>query len=264
MNSVSSASITGMVVSLILCVAAPVALCILLKRKTGAKLSDMFLGVVIFILFARFLEQLLHMAMLSAFGEKLTGNLWLSALYGGAAAAVFEEFGRLIAMKYLLDNQLEKDTALMYGVGHGGIEALTIGALTCVSNLATVSMINGGKLESALAGLDEAARATSLETISQLWTLPSYLFYMVGVERLIAFALQICLSYLVYRAVRYHRRGFFLAAMGIHFAVDALAALLKDAVPIPALEAILAVIVIVTAIFTVRLYRGETEKAVSD
>ena len=51
MNTVSSASITGMVVSLILCVAAPVALCILLKRKTAAKLSDMFLGVVIFILF---------------------------------------------------------------------------------------------------------------------------------------------------------------------------------------------------------------------
>ena len=215
MNTVSSASITGMVVSLILCVAAPVALCILLKRKTAAKLSDMFLGVVIFILFARFLEQLLHMAMLSAFGEKLTGNLWLSALYGGAAAAVFEEFGRLIAMKYLLDNQLEKENALMYGVGHGGIEALTIGALTCVSNLATVSMIYGGKLESALAGLDEAARATTMATVSQLWTLPSYLFYMVGVERLIAFALQICLSYLVYRAVRYHRRGFFLAAVGI-------------------------------------------------
>ena len=255
MNTVSSASITGMVVSLILCVAAPVALCILLKRKTGAKLSDMFLGVVIFILFARFLEQLLHMAMLSAFGERLTGNLWLSALYGGAAAAVFEEFGRLVAMKYFLGSQLKKEDALMYGVGHGGIEALTIGTLTCVSNLAT---------ESALAGLDEAARATSLETISQLWTLPSYLFYMVGVERLIAFALQICLSYLVYRAVRYHRRGFFLAAMGIHFAVDALGALLKDAVPVPVLEAILAAIVIVTAIFTVRLYRGETEKAVSD
>ncbi len=33
MNTVSSASITGMVVSLILCVAAPVALCVLLKRK---------------------------------------------------------------------------------------------------------------------------------------------------------------------------------------------------------------------------------------
>ena len=219
MNTVSSASITGMVVSLILCVAAPVALCILLKRKTGVKLSDMLLGAVTFVIFAMFLEQMLHLAMSAVFGEKLTGNLWLSALYGGAAAAVFEEFGRLIAMKYFLGSQLEKENALMYGVGHGGVEALFVGGLTCVSNLATVSMVNGGKLESA---------------------------------------------YLVYRAARYHRRGFFLAAMGIHFAVDALAALLKDAVPIPALEAILAVIVIVTAIFTVRLYRGETEKAVSD
>ena len=54
------------------------------------------------------------------------------------------------------------------------------------------------------------------------------------------------------------------AAMGIHFAVDALAALLKDAVPIPALEAILAVIVIVTAVFTVRLYRAESGNAVSN
>ena len=127
MNTVSSASITGMVVSLILCVAAPVALCILLKRKTGAKLSDMLLGAVTFVIFAMFLEQMLHLAMSAVFGEKLTGNLWLSALYGGAAAAVFEEFGRLVAMKYFLGSQLEKKNALMYGVGHGGVEALFVG-----------------------------------------------------------------------------------------------------------------------------------------
>ena len=264
MNTVPSASITGMIVSLLLCVGTPVALCILLKRRTGAKLSDMLLGAVVFVIFAMFLEQMLHLAMNAIFGVKLTGNLWLSALYGGAAAAIFEEFGRLVAMKYFLGSQLKKENALMYGVGYGGVEALFIGGLTCVSNLATSAMVNGGKLESALAGLDEAARAASMATISQLWTLPSYLFYMVGVERLIALTLQICLSYLVYRAVRYHRQGFFLAAIGIHFAVDALGVLLRNAVPVPALEAILAVIVIVTAVFTIRLYRGETEKAASD
>ena len=158
MNTVSSASITGMVVSLLLCVAAPVALCVLLKRRTGAKLSDMLLGAVVFVIFAMFLEQMLHLAMRAVFGEKLTGNLWLSALYGGAAAAIFEEFGRLIAMKYFLGSQLKKENALMYGVGHGGVEALFVGGLTCVSNLATSAMVNGGKLESALAGLDEATR----------------------------------------------------------------------------------------------------------
>ena len=93
MNTVSSASITGMVVSLILCVAAPVALCILLKRKTGAKLSDMLLGTVTFVIFAMFLEQMLHLAMRAVFGEKLTGNLWLSALYGGAESVTHGFFG---------------------------------------------------------------------------------------------------------------------------------------------------------------------------
>ena len=263
MNTVSAASMAGMAVSLIISVGTPVALCIALKRKTAAKLSDMLLGAVTFVIFAMFLEQLLHLLMSAVFGDKLTGNLWLSALYGGAAAAVFEEFGRLLAMKYFLGNRLKKENALMYGVGHGGIESLFIGGLTCVSNLATAFMINGGTLENALAGLDEAARASSLATISQLWTLPAYLFYMAGVERLIALTLQICLSYLVYRALRYRRRGLFAAAMGIHFVVDALGGLLKNAVPVPALEAILAAVVAVTAFFTLRLYRAETESAAS-
>ena len=172
MNTVSSASITGMVVSLILCVAAPVALCILLKRKTGAKLSDMLLGAVTFVIFAMFLEQMLHLAMSAVFGEKLTGNLWLSALYGGAAAAVFEEFGRLVAMKYFLGSQLEKENALMYGVGHGGVEALFVGGLTCVSNLATVSMVNGGKLERTEAFITTLS-ARSGRVIENAVTVPS-------------------------------------------------------------------------------------------
>lgn len=259
MNTVSSASIAGMVVSLILSVGLPIVLYVVLKRKTNAKFSDMLLGAVTFIIFALFLEQILHMAMNAVFGEKLTGNLWLYALYGGAAAAVFEECGRLVAMKVFLKNQLEQENALMYGVGHGGIEAVLIGGFACISNLATVSIINNGTLETALAGLDEAARATSLATISQLWTLPAYMFYMAGIERLIAVFLQISLSYLVYRAVRYQRWGFFAAAMGIHFAVDAVTKISSQYLPIPALEAMLAVIVAIIVCFTVRMYRSEAD-----
>lgn len=63
------------------------------EAQTGAKLSDMLLGTVTFVIFAMFLEQMLHLAMRAVFGEKLTGNLWLSALYGGAAAAVLRNSG---------------------------------------------------------------------------------------------------------------------------------------------------------------------------
>ena len=263
MNTVSTASILGMAVSLILSVGLPIALYIVLKVKTKAKFTDMLLGAVTFILFALFLEQILHIIMRSIFGEKLTGNLWLYALYGGAAAAVFEECGRLVAMKVFLRNRLEKENALMYGLGHGGIEAVLVGGFTCLSNLATVALINGGTLETALAGLDEAARASSMATISQLWTLPSYIFYMTGIERVTAAVLQLSLSYLMYRAVRYHRWGFFAAAMGIHFAVDAATVILSKYLPIPALEAILAVAVVLVAFSAARLYRGETAQAES-
>ncbi|MDD5864149.1 MAG: YhfC family glutamic-type intramembrane protease [Firmicutes bacterium] len=263
MNTVSTASILGMAVSLILCIGLPVALYIVLKVKTKAKFNDMLLGAVSFILFALVLEQILHSVILGTFGEKLTGNLWLYALYGGAAAAVFEECGRLITMKVFFKKHLEKENALMYGVGHGGIEAVLVGGYTCIANLATVAIINGGTLEAALAGLDEAARASSLATISQLWTLPSYIFFMTGIERVIAVVLQIALSYLVYRAVRYHRWGFFAAAMGIHFAVDAATKAASSFLPIPALEAILAVVVALIAFATVRLYRNEAAQAKS-
>ena len=263
MNTVSTASIFGMAISLILCVGVPTALYIILKVKTKAKFTDMLLGAVTFILFALFLEQILHMLVLNTLGEKLTGNLWLYVLYGGAAAAVFEECGRLVAMKVFLKNRLVKENALMYGVGHGGIEAVLVGGYGCIANLATVALINGGTLETALAGLDEAARASSMATISQLWTLPSYIFYMTGIERVIAVVLQISLSYLVYRAVRYHRWGFFAAAMGIHFAVDAVTVILSKYLPIPALEAILAVAVALIAFAAARLYRGETAQAES-
>ena len=261
MNTVSTASIVGMAVSLILCIGLPIALCILLKRKTAAKLSDMLLGAVTFVLSALVLEQLLHLAANALFGEALANNRWLYALYGGAAAAVFEECGRLIAMKCFLKKRLTKQTALMYGAGHGGIESVLIGGLSCISNLSTALTINSGAMETMMAGLDEAARASTMAAVSQLCTLPPYTFCLVGVERLLAMALQLCLSYLVYRAVRYRRRGSFAAALGIHFAVDAGVVILSGFLPVPAVEAVLAAATAVIAFFTVRAYRAEAETA---
>ena len=261
MNTVSTVSIAGMAASLVLCLGLPAALCILLKRRTGAKLTDMLLGAVTFVLSALVLEQLLHLAVNALFGEALANNLWLYALYGGAAAAVFEECGRLAAMKCFLKKRLTKQSALMYGVGHGGIEAVLIGGVSCISNLSTALMVNNGALEATLSGLDEAARAATMEAVSQLCALPPYTFYLVGVERLLALALQLCLSYLVYRAVRYRRRGFFAAALGVHFAVDAGVVILSGFLPTLAVEAFLAAAIAAIAFFTVRAYRAETESA---
>ena len=54
----------------------------------------------------------------------------LYALYGGLAAGLFEETGRLLAFRFILKPHTARITALSYGIGHGGIEAFWVMGLS--------------------------------------------------------------------------------------------------------------------------------------
>lgn len=228
MSTVPVLSMVGMVCSLILSLGVPVALLVLLKKRTGAHLSSAAYGAATFIVFALLLESLLHRAVIGALGERLTGNIWLYALYGGLAAGLFEEGGRYLTMKLFMKRQLDRDNALMFGVGHGGTEALLVVGLTYVGNLVTSMMINSGTIEVSLRALDESARAAAETQLAALWTTPSWTFFLGGVERILAIALHIALSYLVYRAVKSGRLSLWLLAVAIHAGIDAAAVLLAQ------------------------------------
>ena len=77
-------------------------------RRRGGRWRDFFLGAGIFFLFAMVLEQMLHQLVLrSPAGPTLQGSVWLTGLYGGLAAGVFEEVGRFCAFKLVLRGQRE-------------------------------------------------------------------------------------------------------------------------------------------------------------
>ncbi len=73
-------------------------------------------------------------------GEALTGSVILYAVYGGLMAALFEETGRYIAMRFLV-KPMDFPNAFMYGAGHGGVEAMLLCGVASISNIASV-MIN--------------------------------------------------------------------------------------------------------------------------
>lgn len=239
LNTVPGANIAAMCVTLAICIILPIGLCIFWKIRTKANLSAFFIGCGTFVLFALVLEQIFHAVVLAATGELLTKNIWLYAIYGGLAACIFEETGRFLAMRFCMTKNLEKRNAIMYGIGHGGIEAVLLIGITYISNLALSLMINAGGLDSMLAVLDEDVAATTYAQISQLWTLSPVDFLAAGVERISAILLHISLSWLIYRAVKGKKGFFFLLAAGIHFLVDAGTILLIQVVPTAALEGIL-------------------------
>lgn len=254
-QNVPAASIAAMLVTLLICLGLPVGLCIFWKLKSKAKLSAFFIGCGTFFLFALILEQILHTVVFMLMGERLTGNIWLYAIYGGLAAGLFEETGRFLAMRFCMSKSLNRQNAIMYGIGHGGIEAILITGMAYISNLAMTLMINSGGLDAMLGAMDENTAAATYAQLSQLWELAPSTFLMAGVERISAIMLHIALSWLVYRAVKEKKPGFYALAVGIHFLVDAGTILLMQVLPVAALEGILLAFVAVFIVCVIGSYR---------
>lgn len=260
-GEVSTAAMAGMIFSAVIAIGLPVLLLVMVKVKLHTRIADAGIGALTFVLSALILEQILHMIMLNLLGETLTENIWLYALYGGLAAGLFEETGRFIAMKFWMKKRLSKESSIMYGVGHGGIEAVLLVGFASISNLITAFMINSGQIEGALSTIEEGVgKETAIQGLSVLWTTPGYQFFLAGVERVSAIALHICLSYLVYRAVKYGMKKYYLLAIGLHFLVDALTVLLANYAPLVVLEVVLLVAVGVLAVIVWRMYMGEDER----
>lgn len=64
-----------------------------------------------------------------------TNYPFLYSLFLGVTASLFEEFGRLITMKFFMKNRRTFNDAVYFGLGHGGIEAIIFLGLNAVTLL---------------------------------------------------------------------------------------------------------------------------------
>ena len=252
---VGAGTFAGIIFSLCISIALPVVLLIVVHKKTKARMAMAGIGVATFFLFAMVLEQILHAVVLGVGGERITGNIWIYGLYGGLAAGLFEEVGRFVAMRFAMKKQLNLPNALMYGVGHGGIEAILIVGLASVSNLVTSIMINAGTLEASLGALDQATKEATLTQLSALWTTPSYQFFLSGIERIVAVTLHIALSVLVFQAVKLGKKRYWFLAFAIHVGVDFATVIAANYLNLVLVEVMLAVLVAGVVVLTVSLCR---------
>ena len=140
---VPAASIAGMVFSLVVSFALPIGLFVYAKKKLGAKAAPFFIGCGVFFVMVLMLEAAIHRIVFQLAGEALTGSVILYAVYGGLMAALFEETGRYIAMRFLV-KPMDFPNAFMYGAGHGGVEAMLLCGVASINNIASAVMINSG------------------------------------------------------------------------------------------------------------------------
>lgn len=222
--TLSNGLIAALAIELVFVVALPIALLVRWCRRSHANLLPAVVGMVVFIVFAQMLEQILHYACLlsnNPLSRAITGNPWLYALYGGVAAALFEETGRFMGFKYLLRRHPERETAITYGLGHGGYECLALAGLATLSYLVLALFIQSGAVPALMENFNETEAAAVQEVLSQVAAITPSACLWGAVERAAALALHVSLSVLVFASVWQPERGsLYLAAMGLHLAAN--------------------------------------------
>ena len=218
---VSAWAIAGIAVAILLSVGGPVAIYFICRRRMTLSWRNVLVGAGVFILFALVLEQGMHYVVLKADPDTavlMHANPWLYVAYAVAAAALFEEIGRYLGMAFLARPTGEPGTAVAYGLGHGGIEALLVGALGQVQLLMMATMLNRGVFDAAMGSSLDPAAAHSLKHLLATMTFLDPVYG--GVERCIALLMQIAFSLLVWRAVAERKLVFLFAAIGLHALFD--------------------------------------------
>ena len=257
-HMVSMASMVCMGISCGICMLLPLVLLIVIRQRTGTGFLPFFTGYGVMFLFALTLEAAVHRIILSTpAGTVISGNLWLYALYGGVMAAVFEECGRLIAFRTVLRKHQDRDaTALMYGAGHGGFEAMAITGVTMINNLIWSSMINGGNAGQLTAGLEGELLEKVQRTIAELTSISPVVFLLGGVERVFAIAMHISLSVMVWFAAKGKGEPkLFFLAMAVHATVDACSVMLSGSgLPLVAMEGIVGGLSVLCALLARRIW----------
>ncbi|MBR0206809.1 MAG: YhfC family intramembrane metalloprotease [Clostridia bacterium] len=252
--SVPTLSMVFMALAALFCFAMPVLL-LIYYRKKGADILPFFIGCLVFVMFALILEPLMHQLVLKVLpvGKTIMGNTLLYALYGGLAAGIFEETGRFLAFKTVLKKQLGNDrNALMYGAGHGGIEAILTVGFTYIGNIVISVLINAGQTDMLMATATGETAEQLQAVLDSLITTAPWTYLLAIVERALAVTTHICLSVLVFFAVKKPGKGWlFPLAILLHAAFDGILVILAAHLPAAAVEGCL-VVMTLGLVFLVR------------
>lgn len=245
-------------VSAIVSIGIPVLLVALCVRRHRGALWAVFTGAVCFVVGAMILESLMHRLVLTVLAPDLPRHPVAYIFYGCLAAGVFEETARLVGLSLLSRRDAAPVIGFAYGVGHGGVEAIMIGGLGAINNIAAIIMVNSGQTDTLLSGLSGDTLALAIAQLEQLARTSSPLFLAGGLERVVTVAFHIALSMLVWMAAvrRIPRWGFGIAIL-LHAGIDVFAMLYQLGIitNIWLTEAALVVLVPIVCIGIWRVYQ---------
>ena len=269
---IGKSAIPSLIITVILMVAIPVIFFIYWRKnyKQQTKISWLIAGAIGFIVSARVLELGVHLVCIvtdNPISRFINGNTIAFVLYGIIMAGVFEECGRYIILKYIMKKNRTPENAVLYGIGHGGIEILAVLLPAIITYLAVAVLFSAGDMENALSTLNitEETASAALPSIQATAAFDYGMMAMNVIERLFAMFLHIGLTVVVYYGVVTVKKNCLLVAIILHMLMDTFPALYqRSVVPLWAVELWAGVWTGVVVFIAVNLYRKMKESSCTE
>ena len=266
---IGRSSIPSLAITVILMIAIPVSLfiCWRRKHKEQTNISYLMAGAIGFLVSARMLELGVHYFCIIAdnpVSRFINGSTIAYVLYGTVMAGVFEECGRYIVLRYVMKKNRTRENAVMYGIGHGGIEILAVLLPSMILYLVIAVMFRSGDVESALRTLKitEETAASALPSVQAAAAFNYGLMALNVIERLFAMLLHIGLTVIVYYGVVNSKKGCLPVAVLLHMLMDTFPALYqRGAVPLWSVELWGALVSVLTVFVATKLYGKMKEQS---
>ncbi|MGD2026687.1 MAG: YhfC family glutamic-type intramembrane protease [Anaerolineales bacterium] len=156
----------------------------------------------------------------------------------GLSAGIFEETARYLMLKFWRKDVTTWRLSLMFGAGHGGIEAILVGLAAFIGFL---QLFNYRQMSpEALRALAEGPQLEGLQAvIGTYWNYNWYEHLWGALERFSVLPVHLSATVMVYRGVREGKFRWYLAAVAWHALVDFFAVFAAQSWGIPLTEGIL-------------------------
>lgn len=188
----------------------------------------------------------------------INGNTAAYVIYGILAAGVFEECGRYVIIRFILKKNISRENAVMYGIGHGGIECWTVTLVSLASLLAVAITYNaqGIGAVSELIGVTKDNENAAADYIRSAVSFNAVSAFLSAFERLLCMFVHTAWTVIVAYGVFTSRKKYLAAAVLLHAVLDTFAALYqRGAVSLAAVEIWLLLWTVPITLWSISLYR---------
>ncbi|MBI3159830.1 MAG: YhfC family intramembrane metalloprotease [Chloroflexi bacterium] len=248
-----------------LMVALPLGLGIWIARRYRQDWRLFGIGAVTFVL-----SQVLHIPfnalalnpLLARLGVDLQApsgaGLLAFALALGLSSGLFEETARLVVLRRWLKDARSWAEGLMFGAGHGGVEAMLIGALVIYIFLQMIVLrASSPEALAVLVGSENIAAVQA--QLAAYWGSAWYDHLLGALERVGAMSFHLSAALLVMKAVVSGQSRWYWAAVGWHALLNGVSLVALHTLGAYAAEALLLGFAVLSLLIAARLRRGLPE-----